>query len=430
MVARKLIAGMAFASVVGLCSCTSSEELLFSPEIHEASILSSVDENSRSAEEAIDLAYTFFSKNQSRSFSSCDWSYDCLTSETSEQMSRGAVSSDTLAYVVNRGDCDGFIIVSADRRLPDVLAFSEVGKFEIPQDSNNIVNALFVNNLDKYKQYKIKESVDGYDFSPSDGLFDKMIQLCYQKEWHWDQNDATYAHIVREEYPGCPVGCVGVATGLVITYCSTSPITINGRKYYPHKFRNGMIYGKDERPGIQYPDPIFPGGKPLWLPVEEEDPDFSDYEAMYKPIALHRIAEFLFDLGKDLRLTYDTEGTSGKTLNAIDYLIKQGFEISRYEPFDLNKMTDYLESGQIIYADAKTYIYDEQQKFGHAWVIDGCCFDYNTDGSGDKENIFLHCNWGESVHMAGFYRGDVLRIDYTGYYNYRDLRYFAVQVKQ
>ncbi|MDE6315265.1 MAG: Spi family protease inhibitor [Muribaculaceae bacterium] len=429
MAAQKFIAGLAAIVAVGLYGCSSMEDPLESSKTQATLAMSFTDDNKRSAEEAVALAQAFFAKTQSRS-SQYEWTPECLTTGDYSKMSRGEDSSyDTLAYIVNRGDGDGFMVISSDKRLPDVLAFSEVGKFEISQDPDNIVNALFVNNLDKYKQYKIPKSVDGYDFSTADGLFDKMIQLCPQKAWQWDQGDSIYAHRVWIEHPECPVGCVGLATGLVITYCSTGPITINNRKYHPHKFREGMIYGKDERPGSQYPGPIFPNVNPYGIPVEEEEPDFSDYEAMYKPIAMYRIAEFLSDIGKDLGLRYTKDATYGDHYKAKSYLQNKGFETSALKPFDLNEMITCLENEDILYAYAYTYKFDDFAG-AHVWVIDGCCFDYSSDDSGDKENIFLHCNWGENVHMIGFYRGDVLRINFNGYYNYRSPSYFSVKKKQ
>ena len=60
---------------------------------------------------------------------------------------------------------------------------------------------------------------------------------------------------MEEEYPGCPVGCVGIATGIAMLYCRDS-VTISGEYFDLYAIREGMkngvslgpIYGEIHHP--------------------------------------------------------------------------------------------------------------------------------------------------------------------------------------
>ncbi|MDE5972760.1 MAG: C10 family peptidase [Muribaculaceae bacterium] len=434
----KIITALAFFAAIGIYGCTSSEVPWMESEA-DASVSQQsklLDGNSRTAEEAVEIARGFFSNAQSRSVSECQLSVEYLTSEgIHRQNSRSEYNPDEmLAYVINRDD-GGFMLVSSDKRMPEILAFSETGKFEKPEDSENVVNAMFINNLDAYKQYLIEGS-DGYNFKQSDNLFDKMVELCPESAWHWNQHISPYADAVWKEHPESPVGCVGLATGIILTYCRDE-VKINNRTYYAYAARWGMINGFQNKPPTP-PIVIRPlNDVPITTPVDTFIPASPQHFAYaYQADALEHISKMLSDVGVALGLNYRVGRTGGSSEKANLFLRNVGCNVlhSTMQSFDINDMARQIVAGNIIYADGNTYKIDDFDG-GHAWVIDGCCFNYqravqlnsNVEISQRSiQDVFLHCNWGENTHLIGYYRGDVFYITHN-YYNYRQMRYFAVK---
>lgn len=64
--------------------------------------------------------------------------------------------SDTLAYVLNYPDNGGFVIVSTDRRVYPVLAYSNEGQFSF---DNEIAKTNFIDNIGTYMEENVSDSL-------------------------------------------------------------------------------------------------------------------------------------------------------------------------------------------------------------------------------------------------------------------------------
>ena len=122
--------------------------------------------------------------------------------------------SDTLAYVINYPNESGFVIVSSSSHVYPVLAYSNEGNFSF---SNDVSKINFIDNIGAYLEeadinasYSVGDNdIDGcYIISP-------MVKTCLNQRSPWNK-------YVIEEHPGCPVGCVAVATALVMTHSKYS----------------------------------------------------------------------------------------------------------------------------------------------------------------------------------------------------------------
>lgn len=81
----------------------------------------------RSRGEALEIAGSLFSQHDVRGSRKAD--FDVLCIRNKNKATRGGKKNevDTLAYVLNRGESEGFVYISGDRRCEPVLAFSESG---------------------------------------------------------------------------------------------------------------------------------------------------------------------------------------------------------------------------------------------------------------------------------------------------------------
>lgn len=123
-----------------LCSCS---------DIMEEPVVSSVEmkisqelDYKVTPDEAMEIANGFFKQKLSRS-AVLNTDYATITPKSR------AESADTLAYIVTPSDGEGFVLVSTDKRMPPVLAFSETGTFSYTESPDDPVYAGFIYNLQK-----------------------------------------------------------------------------------------------------------------------------------------------------------------------------------------------------------------------------------------------------------------------------------------
>ncbi len=87
--------------------------------------------------------------------------------------------------------------------------------------------------------------------------------------------------------------------------------------------------------------------------------------------------------------------------------------ILNFYKYNLLDIVKEIEQGNII------YIFHTSVHNGHAWIIDGCCFDYMSNSSeitqDNLANVFVHCNWGNYSAANGYFYGDVFYLSYEMY---------------
>lgn len=381
-----------------LCSCS---------DIMEEPVVSSVEmkisqelDYKVTPDEAMEIANGFFKQKLSRS-AVLNTDYATITPKSR------AESADTLAYIVTPSDGEGFVLVSTDKRMPPVLAFSETGTFSYTESPDDPVYAGFIYNLQKYIKYYKGYGTEGYNFKPEYNLFDKIVELCSEESWEWNQSMLPYTKYVEEEYPGCPVGCVGIATGIAMLYCRDS-VTISGEYFDLYAIREGMKNGVSLGPiygEIHHPKYLDSNLSRLIYSKEQ---------------AYDKIAKLLLLIGKNLHFKYQPQKTSGQSYKVPDFLIQLGYDVKcdpdnilNFYKYNLLDIVKEIEQGNII------YIFHTSVHNGHAWIIDGCCFDYMSNSSeitqDNLANVFVHCNWGNYSAANGYFYGDVFYLSYEMY---------------
>lgn len=145
--------------------------LRLTPE--EISVLKTMDGQSPiiSQEEAISIADDFLGK-KTLSKSSSGIKCEVITRQSPSISKSGSADNDTMMYILNYGNNDGYVLLSADVRVPEqILAFSETGKMDA--DSDNPGLQLFMEMAEDYISagiYEIESKRDSIEEAIADKL--------------------------------------------------------------------------------------------------------------------------------------------------------------------------------------------------------------------------------------------------------------------
>lgn len=340
--------------------------------------------------EATEIANLYFSKTATRSFAPLKMDY--IVDRTMTRS--GAPRIDTLAYILNRGFQDGFVIVSSDNRVYPILATSEVGNFSY--EKGDIVDMEFISRLGTY----LEENKD----NEAQTVTVEDIESCYvaspKVTYSWDQYSPWDKYVIRE-HPGSPVGCVAVATGTVMTHCKTDKFNYHGVDFYPKRIREGLASVSTR----------IIGG------YETVDTVKYTFEQ-----AIDYAAKMLYFIGKDVNMSYSPIGSSASSYDARLLLVNQGYDVKgNFKTYNEMDAVRNLLKKSMVYMKG----YDTAGKGGHAWVIDGCrfCVDIQTK---DTVNIAVHCDWGWGGSNNGYYSGKVFAVSS---YNFGSTSSFAIGIK-
>lgn len=357
--------------IIGAFMAACSNDAIMDDSVDEF-ILSTSECHRISQLKAVEIANNFIAsidKSTERQ-PTCDVTY-----VLNEKSSRGLVSfPDTLAYVINYPDNKGFVIVCADNKMNPILAFSESGSFSFENDA---VMETFVDNIASYI-----EKGDTMEIDTGLQLEFGFKQVAPKIKTILDQESPFDKYVIVDN-PGCPVGCVAVATALIMSHCE-SEVVFNGHHYiFPSIVE--AIYNHQQ-----------PFGRNLAT--------HGLYSEISYENAIDEMAFLLYEIGKNIGMEYAPGESSAYTSKAADLLKELGYEFSSgqlYNNGNYDWLTDYLIEDNIILTSGS----------GHAWVIDGVYYKLNDSSDRSKYvNKYFHCDWGWNGYSNGYYSGDVFTI--------------------
>lgn len=321
--------------------------------------------------------------------------------------------NDTLAYIINYADSKGFAVIANDRRVYPILAFSEEG--ELSTD-NKIVKQNFLDLIEPYMQHAIAKAPPVND-DPIIGNWqisgDSVIKLKMGQQ-------SPYNMIVRNKCAGPYVGC-GPLTAAMLGCYAVDSLYYNGYFYNFKNITNRIIIG----PTIDYDydyDRIIRSSYSM-------DDNTRTWPDTYNG-SIAAINQLLYDLGKDTHSDYQTDGTSTRSDSVRFVLDSIGFQVSKiYDSYDESRIVSMLQRSWLLYIEGTNPGNDKTESstkiiYGHAWAIDGLKIVLLVD----KNQYFMHCNWGWYGEGNGFYSGDVFNIDSIGK-SYKPNKYFGVKIK-
>jgi len=305
-------------------------------------------------------------------------------------------------YIVNyRGG--GFAIISGDKRMDPVLAYSQINTFELDlpiyhpglvdwlEEIARIIIDLREENerpteviAAKWEAIVVPVSIDfmGILFCPDEDYIAIKILL----ETEWGQGCGFNANLLDSCSSYCdrpPVGCVATAVAQIAKYHAD-----NSNWDGTYTLANTAL-----RIGIDW------AGMPL-TGVNASN---------------HGDIHFLMaDLGPLLNMDYSCSG-SGANINDALATLRNSFPFSNATRRDLDSASDYnvvlndIKNNRPVYMRGRTTKSEENLKgeivktySGHAWVADGYSQRYDCE-LGFLNEYMIHMNWGWGGSADGFF---------------------------
>lgn len=279
-------------------------------------------------------------------------------------------------YVLNRPSSEGYVIVSADDRLPDVLGYSDCGNFDIDNLPDNL--QWLLSEYRRKIEYMLSSSdvPVAADVSHRDGW--EVIPPFVNSQW---SQYAPYNNM-------CPTvngirtltGCVATAMAQIMNYYQW-PDT--GRGSHSYEWEGQTL-------SMDFSQVSFDWGNML-----------NDYSSYGNGAAQEdAVATLMAACGISVDMDYGV-GASGAVTMYVYNALRQYFDYT----------ADYIwrETTEISDADVETLVYTEVSDgrpvlysgrtlaSGHAFVCDG----YSMNG-------LFHINWGWGGYLDGYFLLNVL----------------------
>ena len=339
-------------------------------------------------------------------------------------------------YLIHFSNDKGYALVSADKRVPGVMAYNSSGDMDIETNPGQAIMFSVIQNyvavqkelyekkkdslkqsaLKKVKEYFEKQQLANPKFIASTNKSIAKYEddgMCSLDDIHivddyyegtpwaiveqrgpllktiWGQqgayNNLVFTRCVNDE---APVGCVAVAVGQIMAYHKK-----------PYVFKGRIMHWNDMAPyGNSTIDNV-------------------------NTTAVIDIQHLLARLGDTdmLKMKYTCDGSYAKDKNAVRVFRFLGYNVGNIEPLEKNKVKRDILANRPLYIGG----YDSYTGEGHAWVLDG----YMIKGrktlrymyiecpgfygqkidkiEGYITEDFVHCNFGWEGDSSGWYRMNV-----------------------
>ena len=291
---------------------------------------------------------------------------------------RSVADGDTLAplYIIDRGEDSGFVIVSGDNSLPEILGYTESGCYVEEE-----MAPAFFDMMDYYTKAVIEARAAGAPARVAAKASADRIAIQPLIESHWKQG-APYnnrAPIITGTTKHAVTGCVCTAAAMVLHYYRQDLTDVLLSSTSP--------YSKGDAPVTE----AYPKGTPL-----QWDLMLNSYSGSYPNEMADAVAVLNAALGAALGLKYgsSTSGTVSSTINVF----KNYFDVSAKFEFQKDSKLSQEEWEQRIYSNLinrQPMIYrgTSDSGGGHAFLLDG----YTPNG-----NLY-HFNMGWGGSSDGYY---------------------------
>ena len=289
-------------------------------------------------------------------------------------------------YVFNKGNEQGYLILSADDCMPAVLGVVEGNSFDYDKLPDNMKWWL--------SQYDISissYSAKGKKYASSSTAKKDIAPLLGKIQWNqWYPYNMLCPIIEKEEVP---TGCVATAMAQVMGMYQWPK-----RGYGSNEYDLYVSKGEPDENGVQQLETEtiagdFTQSKYRW---EWILPQYSGYE---QEDAKSAIAQLMYDCGVSVNMIYDSSGSGSYLTYVVNALVKNfsydkniRMEYRKFYDDDVweNMLYDNLSKGMPLVCSGCEK--DNPMK-SHAYVCDG----YMADG-----NLF-HFNWGWGGHSDGYF---------------------------
>ena len=315
------------------------------------------------------------------------------------------IDLDTLMYVVNFSNDNGFVLVAADKRTEPIFAIIDEGNFnfELLSEEDNDMFLTFLNFSGNISQ--TRATSNGWTINT------KYAPILKTK---WSQGGENNPNSYGKYCPNKTTGCTVIATAQILSHFQT--ISHVNWSY------NGVGASSDLH----------------WSQIISDcENNNGVLSSTYTPQSLNEVAHLCRYLGIAFGAKYNSDGsTSVGEDKPIDWFNKWGgLKASKLKEYNESQIITSIKNGNPVYgrgnSGRKKFLgITVKYKGGHAWVYDG----YISATKNGKQQNLIHCNWGwgSSKFYNGYYLSkvfdtnsgpeiydnEVTRSGQSGYYKY------------
>ena len=291
-------------------------------------------------------------------------------------------------YIFNSGSDNGFVIISGDDELTELVGYADNGSFSTADMPENLTNW-----LDGYANY-VRMYRDGKASAQNTKLAAATTVVAPLVTTKWNQNEP-YNNLC----PGtpsrgyCPTGCAATAFAQVMNYWEW-PKTGKGLHSYRNDFRTETVdFSKSNYDWANMRDEYLYGKDSQGFIVGDWKQEEAD-----------AVAKLMYDCGVALNMEYSYYG-SGANDHDIKYSAAKHFKYnSKLYPRNAFTSDQYLKIILTELDNKRPVLFGGQgSDGGHEFVVDG----YDS-------NHYLHVNWGWGGMSDGFFNIDFMAPDDLG----------------
>ncbi|MBQ7423020.1 MAG: C10 family peptidase [Prevotella sp.] len=308
------------------------------------------------------------------------------------------VDSENAYYVFNIGEKQGFVIVSGDDRVSDIIGYSDNGSFvqeALPLNARAWLDE-YANQIQWLKDNNIPAMKNKSPLQ-NNGVVERAKAPIYPLlESKWNQgnpyNDKTPIYYRNGKGSHCATGCVATAMAQVLNYYKYPKQIIAEIPGYTLK----KIDGKDT---LIVFDPIPAGTEIDW------DNMLNEYgNGSYTDVQKEAVSNLMYYCGVAVEMGYGPSSGSGVDVaerlkayfdfdSASKVVAHNDYPIDEWENMVYNEL----------YHKRPVYYTGFNTSAGHAFVCDG----YDGDG-------YFHINWGWGGGSDGYFKLTLLNSNYAG----------------
>ena len=283
-------------------------------------------------------------------------------------------------YVFDRGALGGFVVVSGDDRLPQVLGYGESGDFSAPDLPPSL--RYWLDEMDR--QIAFLQSHDdavAHRPAPRETGVGPLMTTIWNQDWPYNLLCPTYSDNVGNTSRAV-TGCVATAAAQIMNYHQWPPVGTGSHSYVCNV--NNMT---ETELSADFSQSTYRWD--LMLDSYDENSSEESCEA---------VAKLMSDVGISMDMDYGSS-SGARERDAMLALVRYfGYYDKCYlmnrdnygaEEWDQMLVDEISANRPILYCG---YDLSTSTGGGHAFVVDG----FNTDG-------YFHLNWGWGGHYDGYF---------------------------
>ena len=288
------------------------------------------------------------------------------------------IMPDTLLYVVNFKNDNGYVLIAADSRLGDIIAVVDKGHLSPCDEIKNLGLKDYLERIPYYFASRLKIQNNQNQSNLTRASRSWVVTSCVgpivTTLWHQGSPYNDQCPLINGQR--AKAGCIPIAAGQIIAYHQT-PSSYNNHTY-------------------------------LWSQI------LGPYGCPSTTAGNNSVALFIKDLGSIAGISYGLDGSGGNLVGFLNCFEDMGYQYTYPSTNNYSITTTKTDINACrpigVIGHGTAYINGSLEYVGHAWVVSGY-MEKEREGSGpDNYEDYVYCNWGWGGFDDGFFLSGVYNV--------------------